>query len=157
MNAAVKTWNLKSLTLIAAIAGLATLASSATAAPPTAQLRLYPGGGNPQLVQPQIPRLGFYGHCQWNAGMVVDAVPFGSIAKRIGLESGDVIVAVNGNWLRSQNDYYRALQYSGGYVQLTVQDIRSGRLYTRVAVLDGYGNNGPIAYGAPPNIPSQLQ
>jgi S1-C subfamily serine protease len=65
--------------------------------------------------------------------MHVEYVPFGTPASRIGLEAGDVIRAVNGRWLRSQDDYFHALAHSGGYVRLVVEDVRSGRLVTRSA------------------------
>jgi S1-C subfamily serine protease len=78
--------------------------------------------------------------------MVVDSVAWRTPARRMGLEVGDVIVAVNGLWLRSQSDYYRALSYSGDHVEVTVQDVRTGRLITRTAHLHseiGYRSGGP--------------
>lgn len=153
MNAA-----LKSLVMAALFAGSFGFVNQVQAAPPTAQLRLYPGP-SVQPIAPQIPRLGFYGHFEWGHGMVVDSVPWGTPAKRIGLEIGDTIVAINGRWLRSQNDYYRALQQSGGYVQVTVQDVRSGRLINRVATIDsdGYYSRGPVAYSSQPRVTAELR
>ena len=153
MNAASKSLVFASLT-----AGLFAIASVANAAPPhvdirlgggsgprlhvstsgTSHLHLTPGGSvTPRLrpIAPATPTLGFYGHFDWGVGMHVDSVPFGTPARRMGLERGDVIVAINGLWLRSDRDYHRAMAYSDHYVQVTVQDVRSGRLVTRVAHL----------------------
>jgi S1-C subfamily serine protease len=63
----------------------------------------------------------------------------------MGLEAGDVIVAINGQWLRSKGDYYRALAISGDHARITVQDVRTGMLATRVAHLH---DDGPVLYGS---------
>lgn len=149
MNAA-----FKSLVFGSLFAGLVSLAAVASAAPPV-QIRLS-FGGSPRVmplvpatpVVPATPRLGFYGHFEWGYGMIVDSVAWGTPARRMGLESGDLIVAVNGLWLRSQSDYYRALGYSGDHAQVTVQDVRTGRLITRTAHLhSGYYDAAPAGYG----------
>jgi len=142
MNAAVKSLLFGSL-----FAGLVSVAAVAHAAPPRVQIRLYPGG-SPRVMPlvPTTPRLGFYGHFEWGYGMVVESVAWGTPAKRMGLEGGDVIVAVNGLWLRSQSDYDRALSYGGEHAQVTVRDVRSGGLITRTAHLHseiGYRSAGP--------------
>src|SRR5215210_7048390 len=125
MNAALKSVVLA--TTFAALLGV--VGPIAQAAPPQIQLRLSTGGGSPYLrpAAPQAPQLGFYGHFEWGTGMIVDSVPWGTPARQMGLEAGDTIVAIDGYWLQSQNDYYRALQYSGGMIRVTVQDIRTGR------------------------------
>ena len=148
MNAA-----LKSLLFSSVIVSLLGLTTVAHAAPPHIQLRLYPGSGPSVMpLVPETPRLGFYGHFEWGYGMVVDSVPWGTPAKRMGLESGDVIRAINGQWLRSQADYYRAMQYSGGYVQVTVQDVRTGILATRVATIGGGYYAAPAGYSSGPSL-----
>jgi len=149
MNAAVKSLLFGSL-----FAGLVSVAAMADAAPPRVQIRLYPGLGGTSVMPlvpatplvPSTPRLGFYGHFEWGYGMVVESVAWGTPAKRMGLEGGDVIVAVNGLWLRSQGDYDRALSYGGEHAQVTVRDVRSGGLITRTAHLHseiGYRSAGP--------------
>ncbi len=162
----------KSIVFASLIAGLFAVTSATSAAPPHIDLRLgggvgprlhistggsshshlhlVPGGVTPRLrpIATVTPTLGFYGHFEWGVGMVVDSVPFGTPARRMGLEGGDVIVAINGLWLRSDGDYHRALAYSDHYVQVTVQDVRSGRLVTRFAHLphgSGYYSS-PASY-----------
>jgi S1-C subfamily serine protease len=165
MNAASKSVVVGSV--FAGLIGVTALAAttSAQAAPPHVELRLSSGaaprlrlspgpGTSPHLVPAPAPRtLGFYGHFEWGYGMVVDSVPWGTPARRMGLESGDVIVAINGQWLRSQGDYYRALAYGGDHARITVQDVRTGLLATRVAHLH---EGGPVAYGSSPGVSLEL-
>jgi S1-C subfamily serine protease len=75
--------------------------------------------------------LGVKGHFDYGYGMVVDRVRWASPAGRIGLEPGDVIRAINGRWLRTENDFNRQLRDSDGLVQLVVEDVRTGRLISR--------------------------
>lgn len=130
---------LKSL-IIAAFFGIAGLANTANAQIRT-DLRLYPG---PSI--PETPRLGILGHFHRGHGMVVDSVVWGSPAERMGLEPGDIIRSINGRWLHSESDYFRALSYSDGYVQLLVEDVRSGALLPRTAFLGstGYYSSRPV-------------
>ena len=86
------------------------------------------------------PRLGFNGHFEWGHGMVVDSVPWGTPAAQIGLESGDVIRAMNGRWISSQDEYFWILRNSGGHVRLVVEDVRTGMLVNRSVFLNG----GPV-------------
>ena len=135
MNATIKT-----LVLATVFAGLVS-ASHVNAAEGRMELRLYPGPGIPEA-----PRLGIYGHFQWGLGMVVDSVVWGTPAARVGLESGDVIRAINGRVIRSEWDYFQALGSSGGYARLSVQDVRSGVIVTRTAFLGGdYYSGGSVA------------
>jgi len=129
----------KSLVLAGCVAGFAGL-SQAQAAEGRAELRLIRPG------MPDAPRLGIYGHFEWGLGMVVDSVAWGTPAARTGLEPGDVIRAINGRPIQSEWDYFQALRYSGGYVRLTVQDVRTGSLVARTAFLGGeYYNRGSVA------------
>ena len=178
MNAA-----LKSVVFGSVLTSLLGVVQIASAAPPHIELRLSPGS-RPSLyvgpgtsstpyitpspspspyimpVAPSSVRLGFYGHFEWGYGMVVDSVPWGTPAQRMGLESGDVIVAINGLWLRSQSDYYRALAYGGDHARVTVQDVRSGGLVTRTAHLheDGYAyRSGASGYRSGPSVSLELR
>lgn len=95
-------------------------------------------------VVPRQPRLGFYGHMEYGWGMMVDRVRWGTPASRVGLEPGDVIVRINDRRIRTDYDYYRALQTSGPYCRLLVRDVR-GRGLVRVTAYLGTGQ-GPILY-----------
>jgi hypothetical protein len=106
----------------------------------TYELRYTPAYPQP-WVQPPV-RLGFYGHFDARFGMVVDYVTAGSIAQRVGLESGDAIVEINGRWINSDYAYYSALQASGGQGTMLVRDVRSG--YQVYVPLTPFG--GGIAY-----------
>lgn len=86
------------------------------------------------------PRLGFQGHFAWGTGMVVDNVPWGTPAAQAGLEPGDVIRAINGQWIQSQAHYFWLLQNSGGQVNLRIRDWRTGMLVSRMVWI-----NSPIA------------
>ena len=80
-------------------------------------------------VQPRIPVLGIYGRvtCQ---GMLVTDVARGSEACRIGLEQGDVIVAIDGRRIRCQRDYDIAMQRTGRHTNLRVLDSRGRGVVT---------------------------
>lgn len=83
----------------------------------------------PLPVSPAVPLLGFMGtDIHW--GVRVDSVGYGSAARQIGLEPGDVIVGLNGMPVRCMHDYRRALARSGGVVELEVRDVRSGNVVT---------------------------
>ena len=83
----------------------------------------------PRIV-PHQPRLGFYGHLEPGRGMVVDYVPWGTPAFRVGLERGDVIVQINHRRIRSYRDYFGALRTSGPICRLLVEDVRGrGRIW----------------------------
>lgn len=110
---------------------------------------------DPGYQQP-TPKLGFNGQMIHGYGMKVINVNWGSAAKRAGLEPGDIIVKINGQWIRSQWDYNQALQnaanYNWGKVSMKVQNVRHkwGYNVPKYAfvktVLDGYGGGpgGPI-------------
>jgi S1-C subfamily serine protease len=152
---------IKSSLFAIVLTGLFGAGSAAQAAPPSIHLRLSPGPRIAPIVPiaPSSPRLGFYGHFEWGYGMIVDSVPWGTPARQMGLESGDVIVAINGQWLRSQGDYYRALAYSGEHARVTVQDVRSGRMVTRLAHLHDELNtySRGASYGAGPSATLELR
>lgn len=131
MNAAFKNATLKTLFAAGLFAVVMAMTPSAQAQI-RPQLRLYPG---PSV--PETPRLGIHGHFHYGYGMIVDSVVLGTPASYAGLEPGDVIRAINGRTLQSEADYFRALTYSTPYVDLLVQDVRTGALVSRTAVLGG--------------------
>jgi hypothetical protein len=68
-------------------------------------------------------------------GVVVQAVTLDGPAARLGIEKDDVILAVNGQPVRSLQEYARLLDTSGGRVRLTLVDHRSGKtFYPNVAL-----------------------
>lgn len=107
------------------------------------------------LAQVNIPTLGFFGHVDPNWGMVVDSVVQGSIAQQLGLETNDAIVEINGQPIRSQGDYFAAMQACGGRGSLLVFDWRTRRhvlVSTTLAPLDPYSYNGTSGLYSYPNV-----
>ena len=76
-------------------------------------------------------RLGIQGHFEYGYGLVVERVRWGSPASRLGLERGDVIRGVDNRWLRTEADLRRQLRDADAAAQLTVRDVRTGRLLRR--------------------------
>ena len=106
----------------------------------------------PTLVPPgQFPghddrvTLGFLGHFHDGEGMFVDRVFPGSIAQRLGLEAGDVIVRVNNRRLDCEHDCHDALNGTSR-IRLVVRDVRTGRTRpTQTVFLDDHGHgHGPV-------------
>ena len=75
--------------------------------------------------------LGFYGHIDPGQGMHVERVVWGSIAQRIGLAPGDLIVSIDGRRILCDADYHAALSHAFGYTTMVVHDAR-GRGLVRV-------------------------
>lgn len=100
----------------------------------------------PHPVNPFTPRLGIMGHIQYGRGMVVDSVNHGTVAARLGLERGDMIVRINDRQINNDRGYQEALwsaaRYLDGYVDLVVVDVRSGRTTHRTGYLRT--GSGPI-------------
>ncbi len=127
--------------------------STATASPPQALL-LNPNPGHDCY---ELPRFGFSSFSINGFGERVTGVRWGGIAQRMGLESGDVILSLNGYRLTyhgSWTDALREAVYNGGYVQLRVRDVRTGFIATRETYVGGsgpivpYSNNynGPVTH-----------
>jgi hypothetical protein len=126
--------------------------SSASADSPKALLL------NPALVPGQgcyeLPKFGFSSFNINGFGERITKVRWGGLAQQMGLESGDVILRLNGyplSYQGSWNDALREAMSQGGYVQLTVRDVRTGYIATRETYVGGYGpvvphyhSNGPI-------------
>jgi S1-C subfamily serine protease len=73
--------------------------------------------------------------------MEVESVVYGSAAYRMGLEPGDHIRSINGRWLRTEADYFRALEHSHGHVRLLVEGVHTGVLVSRSAYLGGHDHH----------------
>jgi hypothetical protein len=80
--------------------------------------------------------LGFYGHMEYGAGMMVDRVLRGTPAWRLGLERGDLIVRINGRSFRTERDFARLLRAGGHRVRLHIEDVHTGRVLLRTAHLE---------------------
>jgi len=114
--------------------------STASASQPQALL-LQPGP-----VCHDLPRFGFSSFNINGFGERVTSVRWGGIASRMGLESGDIILSLNGfplSYRGSWNDALREAVNNGGWVQLTIRDVRTGFIATRETFV-GDGGYGPI-------------
>ncbi|MGD9633434.1 MAG: hypothetical protein AB7G28_21120 [Pirellulales bacterium] len=141
--------------------------STASADQPKALLMkptLVPGQGCYEL-----PKFGFSSFSINGYGERITNVRWGGLAQQMGLESGDVILRLNGyplSYHGSWNDALREAMNQGGFVQLTVRDVRTGYIATRETYVGGYGPgvphyyaNGPITTKnktMPHNHPQQL-
>ena len=112
---------------------------------------------NPTLVPGQgcyeLPKFGFSSFNINGFGERITNIRWGGLAQQMGLESGDVILRLNGfplSYQGSWNDALREAMNQGGYVRLTVRDVRTGYIATRETYVGGYGpvvphmNHGPI-------------
>lgn len=117
--------------------GLSTFAVPAVAAGPVNQLLVAPG-------EPYgLPKFGFSGSTIPGYGERVVFVRPGGRAARLGLESGDVILSLNGFRLAysgSWNDALSRALSDGSHIRLKVRDVRTGLIRHR----DTFVN-----YGAP--------
>ncbi len=144
-------------TLFALLASLTLITiSSASAAPPKAML-LNPNPGNGGGHSDELPKFGFSSFTMDGYGERITGVRWGGIAQRMGLESGDVILSLNGfplNYHGAWKDaLHQAVYHGNGYVNLRVRDVRTGNVafrQTYVGDICGpieYNNyNGPVTY-----------
>ncbi len=106
-------------------------------------------GFNPGIAQ---PLLNFEGHFHYGEGMHVDRVIYGGIAQRLGIECGDMIVAINGQTIQSDPHYFQLLReavlYHGGHAELLIRNVRGYPLYVTVHA-DLPCGNGPIHHHHP--------
>jgi membrane-associated protease RseP (regulator of RpoE activity) len=121
---------------------VAIVAMSASASQP--QIRLVPPGHQDDYCLPQ------FGFSSFNIGGVgerVTHVRWGGLAAQLGLEPGDTILSMNGfrlNYHGSWNDALHQAVARGGWVQLTVRDVRTGRLARRQTFVGDGHVVGPI-------------
>lgn len=103
---------------------------------------------------PFVPRLGILGHIHYGRGMVVDSVNYGSLASRMGLERGDVIVRINNQPINTDQNYNQALvraqRFQDGFVDVVVVDVRSGRTRHRSGNLNGPATGPSLPRFTPP-------
>lgn len=85
-----------------------------------------------------VPRIGFSSYFD-GQGEQVTSVRSGSLAARIGLEPGDVILAVNGQRLTYDGAWYRLMSGAAkrGNLTLAIRDWRTGRIAYRYVNLGG--------------------
>lgn len=117
---------------------------SVEAAQPKALL-LSPGG--PVGPDYCLPKFGFSSFNIAGVGERVAHVRWGGLASQLGLEPGDIILRMNGiplSYHGSWNDALYQAMAGGGWVQLTIRDVRTGFVAQReVFVGDG---GGPTTY-----------
>jgi hypothetical protein len=120
---------------------LSTFVTSSVAAPPKSFL-FAPG-------EPYgLPKFGFSSSTIQGYGERVVSVRFGGRAHQLGLESGDVILSLNGYRLTypgSWNDGLSRALYNNNLVRLKVRDVHTGNIYFRETYVD-YGGGGPVQH-----------
>ena len=132
-------------TLSTSLAVIAVVALSAGASQPKALL-LAPGPDN------CLPEFGFASFNIYGVGERVTFVRWGGLASQLGLEPGDMILSMNGFRLNYHGAWNDALSYAvanGGWVQLTIRDVRTGHLAYRETFV---GGGGPIVGPITPKI-----
>jgi predicted metalloprotease with PDZ domain len=117
------------------------LAASSFAAPPKPFL-FAPG-------EPYgLPKFGFSSSSIQGYGERVVSVRYGGRAHQLGLESGDVILSINGYRLTypgSWNDGLSQALYNNNLVRLKIRDVRTGNVYVRQTYVN-YGGSGPVQH-----------
>ena len=96
-----------------------------------------------------LPKFGFSSSTIYGYGERVVHVRYGSRAESLGLESGDVILSLNGYKLSypgSWNDALTQALYNNNYVRLKIRDVRTGNIFFRETYVNYGGGNGPIQY-----------
>lgn len=139
---------MKSLALNLTLAAMASLslvnvsAPVANASEPQALL-VNPGlTPNPSFY---LPKFGFNSFNIGGYGERVTYVQWGGLAAQMGLESGDTILRLNGFPLQyhgSWNDALYQAMLNGGWVELTIRDVRTGWIATRQIFVGG--SYGPV-------------
>ena len=114
-------------------------AAAPAAAPPPNQFRLnvQPAGANTASLSrseltsalQDVQQLSNLGRVATNpgGGILVEDVPPGSLADKLGLHQGDVLKQVNGQAVNSNEDLTRLYQESGQAGQIRLQGTRAGR------------------------------
>jgi predicted metalloprotease with PDZ domain len=121
---------------------VSTLVSTSVALPPKSTLLMQPGGGNSY----GLPKFGF-SSINNGFGERIQNVRWGSRAESLGLESGDIILSLNGYQLNYPGSWTDALSqalYNGNYVRLQVRDVRTGNIRFRETWVDY--NDGPTQH-----------
>ena len=144
-------------TVLALVASLTLVTLSTASAAPPQQMLLNPNQGQGGY---NLPKFGFSSFNN-GYGERLTSVRWGGIAQRMGLESGDTILSLNGYPLNYHGAWTDALQHAvyhdGGYVKLRVRDVRSGQIAFRQTYIGDIcgpivhnhyngGYNGPVTY-----------
>lgn len=143
-------------TTSAVFAALTLVTISVASAAPAQKLLLNPGPF-PSPGCYDLPKFGFSSFNINGFGERVTSVRWGGIAHQLGIESGDVILSLNGfslSYPGSWNDALREAMYHGGWVQLTIRDVRTGIIATRDTFVGGYGP--VVAYSNVPTYPTPV-
>lgn len=132
---------------LAAVASLVLVAVATSAEAQTNQARVL--RPSPRVVpQPDydLPRFGFESFNLQGVGERVTFVNRRGLAAEMGLERGDILLRMNGHRLDyhgAWNDALREAMFNhGGWVRLSIRDVRTGRTVTREIFLGT--NPGPI-------------
>ena len=123
-----------------ALSTLMVLTLAAVSHATTPQPLLLPPGQRP------LPTFGFNSYNVAGYGEVLTFVRYNSIARRMGLEPGDVILRLNGYRLDYHGAWRDALSqavYNGGFVRLAIRDVNTGQVSYRQIYLPS-SNVGPI-------------
>ncbi|HID76216.1 MAG TPA: PDZ domain-containing protein [Planctomycetaceae bacterium] len=92
------------------------------------------------------PRLGFSSYLVAGRGEYVLAVDPGTLAARMGLEPGDMVLACNDRPLVDRNDWHQALAgaaAAGGRLRLKIRDGRNGNVVHRTCRLFCWAQTDP--------------
>jgi hypothetical protein len=139
------------LAMLAALTVVSFASLPAVASQPKALL-LSPGV--PSSPSIYLPKFGFSSFNIGGVGERVTYVTWNGLAAQLGLEPGDLILSMNGfplNYHGSWNDALYQAVVNGGWVQLTIRDVRTGFIaYRETFVGGGYGPITPkyhVGYG----------
>jgi len=137
--------NITAMALVASLTLATVSAPTANAQQPQAMM-INPGPGPFPGPAFALPKFGFNSFNIAGYGERVTYVQWGGLASQLGLEPGDTILRLNnfvlgyhGSW----NDALYQAMLNGGWVQLTIRDVRTGWLVHRQVYL-GNGGGGPI-------------
>jgi hypothetical protein len=143
-------------TMLALLASLTLIAVSAASAAPPQKLLLNPNPGFPGGFD--LPKFGFSSFNIQGFGERITNVRWGGIAQRMGLESGDTILSLNGYPLTYHGAWKDALReavyYNGGHVKLKIRDVRTGFVAFRQTyvgdicgpIVEHNHYNGPVTH-----------
>lgn len=131
-----------------ALAATALLATTATAQTQFVKVQKTVPYVEPSVIPPMsLPKFGFQSYNLSGIGERVTYVQCHGLAKNLGLEPGDTIVAMNGfplTYHGAWNDALSSAMMQGGSVQLAIRDVRSGYIVYRSTFLGGMPVPGPI-------------
>jgi hypothetical protein len=139
------------------LASLTLITISSASAAPTKAMLLNPNPGNGNGHGYDLPKFGFSSFNVNGYGERITGVRWGGIAQRMGLESGDVILSLNGYPLNYHGAWkdalHQAVYHGNGHVNLRVRDVRTGNIAFRQTYvgdicgpIEHNNYNGPVTY-----------